>query len=138
VHVNDGDVDNDDGCWRIRSTGDGMWDIGVDGLAMFTWERCVSRIKAVLDVWSKDLLRDVDDVVIEQDVIEEVRRKRWRGLLDVAAIEVEWSIGPGKDLFDIREHHFPQDLNMRRVNSIFDDDVTVFPEEIGCICRQHW
>lgn len=95
MHVDDGDVDNDDGSWRIWSTGDGVWDIGVDGLAMFTWERCVPRIKAVLDVWSKDLLRNVDDVVIEQDVIEEVWRERWRGLLDVSPIEVEWSIGSG-------------------------------------------
>lgn len=36
---------------------------------------------------------------------------------------MEYRFGLG--FFDIREHHFPQDLDMRRVDSIFDDAIAV-------------
>ena len=125
AHVNDRDVYDDCGGWRVVAACDGMRRIGMDRLCVIAGEGCVSGVEAILDGAAQNLLSDVDDDVVEQNIFKEVWLEGRRCLLDIAFIEVEWRICPCQDFFDIRQHHIPQGIDMRRVDDIFDDHVTI-------------
>jgi hypothetical protein len=85
----------------------------------------ISGVEAILDGAAQNLLSDVDDGVVEQNIFKEVWLEGRRCLLDIAFIEVEWRICPCQDFFDIRKHHIPQGIDMRRVDDILDDEIAV-------------
>ena len=49
AHINNGDVYDDCGGWRVVTACDGVWHIWVDRLRMVTWERGIARIEAVFE-----------------------------------------------------------------------------------------
>ena len=88
-------------------------------------ESSISGVEAILYGAAQNALSDFNDGVVEQHIFKEVRLEGRRSLLDIAFIEVEWRIRPCQDFFDIRKHHIPQDIDMRRVDDILDDEIAV-------------
>ena len=125
AYVDNGNVYDDRGCLCKRTACNGMRHIGMDGLCVVAGESCISGVEAVLDGAAQNLLSDFNDDVVEQHIFKEVWLKGRRRLLDIAFVEIEWRVVTCEDFFDICQHRISQDIDVRRVDGIFDDYVSI-------------
>ena len=76
-------------------------------------------------------MRDGDHDVVEQNVLEKIRRERRRLLLDIARVEVERGVRAGQIRGQVFQHLLPQGGDVVQGNDVVQDDHAVVPQGAG-------